>query len=247
MRRQLALAAHLRDPDAVPAPHDMDERRLGIYRELLYNNVESFVRSGFPVLRALSDDAVWQRRIRAFFREHHCRTPYFAKVAAEFVEWLQHERGPHPDDPPFIAELAHYEWVELALSVSDADREPPAADANGNLLEGCPVLSPLAWPLAYRWPVHRIGPTFQPEQEEAQPTYLVVYRDRVDTVHFLQINAVTHRLLQLLGEAAPSSGRETLERLAAELPQIEPAAVIAHGHGVLDDLRARGIVLGSRI
>lgn len=247
VRRQVALAAHLRDPDGVPAPAGMEDRRLAIYRELLFNNVEGFVRSGFPVLRALSDDESWNRRVRAFYREHRCRTPYFAEVAAEFVEWLRDARGEHPDDPPFIAELAHYEWVELALSVSDADRELPAADANGDLLAGCPVLSPLAWPLRYRWPVHKIGPAFQPRRPDAQPTHLVVNRDRLDAVHFLEINAVTYRLLQLLADGASTSGRGALERIAAELGHADPAAVIAHGSRLLDDLKARGIVLGARI
>lgn len=247
VRQQLALAAHLRDPENVAAPADVEDRRLAIYRDLLYNNVEGFLSSGFPVLRALADDDTWHRRVRAFYREHRCHTPYFHKIAAEFVDWLQHERGEHPDDPPFIAELAHYEWVELALSVSDADREQPAVDPNGDLLEGRPLISPLAWPLAYAWPVHRIGPEHRPDAPGEQPTYLVVNRDRLDKVHFLEINAVTYRLLQLLEEDGAGTGRRVLEQIAAELGHPDPDAVIAHGRALLDDLKARNILLGTRV
>lgn len=247
IRQQLALAAHLRDPDEVAAPTDVEDRRLAIYRELLYNNVEGFISSGFPVLRELSDDDTWHRRIRAFFRDHRCQTPYFHEIAAEFVEWLQEARGEHPDDPPFIAELAHYEWVELALSVSDADRDQPPVDPNGDLMDGRPLISPLAWPLAYHWPVHRIGPDFQPDAPDEQPTYLVVNRDRLDQVHFLEINAVTHRLLQLLGDEARPTGRAALEHIAGELRHPDPDAVIAHGESLLHDLKARNILLGTRV
>ena len=69
-------------------------------------------------------------------------------------------------DPPWLAELAHYEWVELALQIAERRRLPPH-DPDGDLLDGVPVLSPLAWPLAYRWPVHRIGPDSSPS---APPT-----------------------------------------------------------------------------
>jgi hypothetical protein len=247
IRQQLAFAAHIRDPEAVAAPLGIEDRRMAIYRDLLYNNIEGFISSGFPVLRELSDDASWHRRVRAFFRDHRCQTPLFAEIAAEFVEWLQNGRGEHPDDPPFIAELAHYEWVELALTVSDADRATPPVDPNGDLMDGRPLVSPLAWPLAYHWPVHRIGPEFRPENPGDQPTYLVVHRDRLDKVHFLQINAVTFRLLQLLGEEPTPTGRQALERIAQELGHPDPAAVINHGQTLLNDLKARNILLGSRV
>src|SRR3546814_6431904 len=48
------------------------------------------------------------------------------------------------------------------LQISEATREDIAHDARGDLLAGCPLPSPLAWPLAYAWPVHRIGPDHQP-------------------------------------------------------------------------------------
>lgn len=247
IEQQLAFAAHIRDPEHVAAPAGIEDRRMAIYRELFYNNVEGFIRSGFPVLRAISDDETWHRRVRDFYRSHPCQTPYFGELAAEFVEWLQHERGEHPDDPPFIAELTHYEWVELALTISDAEQHLPATDPNGDLMDGRPVVSPLAWPLAYRWPVQRIGPDFQPQQAGEQPTYLVVNRDRLDEVHFLEINAVTYRLLELLSSEKPVTGRAALEQIAEELGHPDPAVVIEHGAQLLADLKARNILLGTRV
>lgn len=246
-QQQLDFAAHIRDPDNVAAPTGIEDRRMAIYRELFYNNVEGFISSGFPVLRQLSDDTTWHRRVRAFFRDHRCQTPYFAEIAAEFVSWLQNSRGGHPDDPPFITELAHYEWVELALSVSDADRALPAVDPNGDLMAAQPLLSPLAWPLAYHWPVHRIGPDFQPDEPDEQPNYLVVHRDRLDSVHFLAVNAVTYRLLQLLDDDSKPTGRAALQRIAAELSHPQPEQVVAHGQDLLADLKARNIILGIRV
>jgi hypothetical protein len=243
---QFAFAAHIRDPQAHQRPADVEDRRMAIYRELFYNNVEGFIREGFPVLRSITPDDAWHRRVRAFFSGHRCQSPYFAEISREFVDWLLAERGEHTDDPPFIGELAHYEWVELALQLSDADRDAGPVHHNGDVYTGIPVLSPLAWPLSYRFPVHRISPEFQPGEPDAQPTCLVVYRDRLDAIHFLEINAVTYRLLALLKENPDWTGQDAVRRVVEELQHPDPDAVMAHGRGLLEDLRSRNILIGTR-
>jgi hypothetical protein len=246
IRTQRAFAAHIRDPIANPRPADVEERRMAIYRDLFFNNVESFLSSNFPVLRAITPERRWQGLVRDFFARHHCQTPLFPEIAQEFLDYVQNERGDLDGDPSFLLELAHYEWVELALAVSDADRDAPPADPNGDLMEGIPVLSPLAWNLSYRFPVHRIGPDFLPEQPGAEPTHLVVYRTRQDNVEFLEINAVTQRLIQLLKEYPEGSGQDAVTRIARELNHPQPDTVIAGGRQLLLDLRMRDIILGTR-
>ena len=48
---QYAFAAHIRDPESNAAPEGIEDRRLAVYRELFYNNVQSLLTSTFPVLR----------------------------------------------------------------------------------------------------------------------------------------------------------------------------------------------------
>ena len=74
------------------------------------------------------------------------------------------------------------------MAISDA--ETGRFDPNGNLVDGCPAVAPTAWNLTYRWPVHRIGPAYMPTESPTGRPTLVVYRDRRDEVHFLEINAV---------------------------------------------------------
>lgn len=217
-----------------------------VYRDLFYKNVEGFVASGFPVLRKLYDDAAWHRLVRDYFARHRSHTPFFHGIAGEFLHYLQDERGEHPEDPPFLLELAHYEWVELALGISEEEIDFNGVAPGGDLLGGVPVPSPLAWNLAYQYPVHRISPDFRPNEPPAEPTHIVVYRDRQDRVGFLEINAVTARLLQLIEEKPGCTGREQLQAIAEELQHSKPEVVIEGGREMLDGLRRRDIILGTR-
>ncbi|MCG8537759.1 MAG: DNA-binding domain-containing protein, partial [Pseudomonadales bacterium] len=71
---QMAFAAHLRDPANQPAPEGIENRRMQIYRDLFYNNVEGFVSGAFPVLRSLTSDEKWHRMVRDFFAHYRCQT-----------------------------------------------------------------------------------------------------------------------------------------------------------------------------
>jgi Uncharacterized protein conserved in bacteria len=83
--------------------------------------------------------------------------PYFRQIPDEFLQFLQDEWQPSPDYPPFLLALAHYEWIELMLSVSNRATEC-AYDAAADLLDGVPLLNPVLANLRYDWPVQRIAP-----------------------------------------------------------------------------------------
>ena len=195
---QYAFTAHIRDPENVDAPDGIEDRRMGIYRELFYNNIEGFIAGGFPVIRSIYSEKNWHKMVREFFAHHKSKTPYFLEISQEFLDYLQNERELQAEDPAGLLELAHYEWVELALHVSDETIDRQSIEPNGNLLEGHPVLSALAWPLAYQFPVHKMCPDYLPEKAPEQPTYLIVYRNRNDEVKFMELNPVTARLINLL-------------------------------------------------
>ena len=116
METQYQFANAIRDPDNNPAPDNIEQRRMTIYQELFYNNIEGFIANGFPVLREITPDQTWHSMIRDFMIKHRCKTPLFHEIAREFLAYLDNERS-SKNDPIFINELAHYEWVELALSV----------------------------------------------------------------------------------------------------------------------------------
>jgi hypothetical protein len=247
LRRSLeSFAAHLRNPELNAAPEGIEDRRMEIYRGLFFRNIRGFLASNFPVLRKLHSAQDWDALTRDFYDRHRSSTPLFPEIPREFLKYLQDERGDCPGDLPFMLELAHYEWVELALSLDTVDLATIPAEPDGDLLAGTPVLSPLAWPLSYRFPVHEIRPEYQPLEPPAEPTHLLVYRNRSDEVKFMALNPVTLRLVGVLKESGDCSGLDVLKQLAQEMNHPDPHVVIAGGQQLLQDLRSRDIILGTR-
>ena len=242
---QYAFTAHIRDPQQHPCPQDVEDRRMNIYRELFYNNVESFMASSFPVLRRIMPDQQWHALIRDYFARHKAKTPLFPEMPREFIQYLQEEREPQANDPSFLLELAHYEWVELALSLADEEKHSSQINPHGDLLAEHPVITSLAWSLQYHYPVHQIGPDYQPDTPSDTPTFILVYRNLNDNIGFLEINPVTARLVQLLAEYPRQSGRHCLEQIATEINHTDPETVVEGGLAILQDLQARDIILGT--
>ncbi len=239
---QQAFAAYIRDPEHNPPPADLDGRRMKLYRELFFNTIQGFLAANFPVLRQITRDEAWHELARDFFARHKSQSPYFSDIAEEFLDYLQNERSPCPNDPPFLLELAHYEWVELALAIAEGEAPPQDAELQDDPLAHFITLSELAWPLAYRFPVHHLSPAFQPQEPGATPSHLVVYRDRDDEVRFLEINRVTYRLLQIIDENAPCRAEGVLRQIATEMRHPAPETVIRGGVEILQGLIARGII-----
>jgi hypothetical protein len=246
IRRQYEFAAHIRDPQHQPPPADVEDRRMAIYRELFYNNIEGFLSNTFPVLRALHDDEGWHDMVRDFFRQHHSQTPLFLEIPREFLAWLENADSRYFAEMPFLYELAHYEWVELALSISEETCVRDDIDPAGDFLSGIPVLSPLAWHLSYHYPVHEICPERQPQRPGDTLTHLVVYRDRADETGFLLINPVTKRLLEMIDEDNNESGEQLLRRIAAEMSHPQADVVVNGGIEILGGLAEKDIILGVK-
>jgi uncharacterized protein len=243
---QFGFAATIRDPLTVPCPADIEPRRMAIYQELLYNNVEGFISSCFPLVRRLYDDTNWHALVRDYFARHRAATPLFLQMPREFLNYLQQERTPHAADPPCLYELALFDWQKLALDIAEVDITLEAIDAAGDLLANIPVLSPLLQLHAYQFPVQRITPDFQPTQPGTTPTYLLLYRDHADEVHTLEVNAVTAHLVSQLAGGAGRTGSEILQAIAQQLQHPQPEVVMQGGLEILTDLRAREVILGTR-
>ncbi len=245
-QKQYAFAAHIRDPENNPAPSGVEDRRMAIYRELFFNNLHNLLGGTFPVIKKLHKRDKFRSLIRAFMIRHQAQTPYFLEIPREFLAFLQDEYELQDDDFPFLIELAHYEWVELALSVSEETNDGRNADPEGDLLEGIPLSSVLAWSFTYQYPVHRISADYLPTEPGEAPTFLAVCRKANDDMDFMELNPVTARLLEMIEANEQASGRELLLRLADEINYPDGDTLVQHGAQAMQQMRQAEILLGTK-
>lgn len=220
--QQLLFANHLRNPAHYPAPTDVEERRMRIYRQLFFGNISQLLANTFPVIRSILSDEQWQALVRDFYAGHRSETPLFPFIAGEFAVYLQNERDVE-SDYPFLAELAQYEWSEIALRHSAA-------------------VAPVCWPLVFRFPVHRIGVGYLPQCAPDTPTYLLVYRRRDEQIKFMESSAATLRLLQLLQDETLPTLEDVCQRLAVEMQHPDTAALKIMVEDTLHQLSQAGVI-----
>ncbi len=207
---QQQFADSIRNPEQVayaPAGEEpIEQRRLRTYQQLFFNNIEGFFSQIFPVCADILGQERWLQIIREYMVKHRSRTPLFHELGEEFLDFLEAEFTPQRSDPDFLLELAHYEWIELALSVSTEigfeTVDLQQADLNKVDLEKAYELSPVAWPLAYEWPVHQLSKAFQPTAKPTQTTTLLVYRHEQtngdEVIDFLSLTPLLYQFLMIL-------------------------------------------------
>jgi hypothetical protein len=256
-RTQIELARHLRSPDECPAPQGIEDRRAGIYRDLIYNNIAGFIAGAFPIIKQILPEEFWHTMVRDFIAHHESKTPYFLEISQEFLQYLIDTSTDKEIDKstnessdkqylqkfPFLIELAHYEWVELALDVAP-DELPDIYGAGLSLMDARPRVSPLAWSLVYQFPVHKIGAAYCPQVAPDSPSFLLAYRTRSDTVKFMEINAITYGLLQLLQADPMLTARQALTRIGHEINHPQLPQLLCEGELLLRELMEAEVIVG---
>lgn len=242
LRLQRQFAARVRNPAAHGAPKDVPPSRMQVYEDLIRNNVERFLAGAFPKAKKLLGDRHWDALVRAFLERHGSESPYFRDIGEEFLAFLQGDTA--PEVPDFLPELCHYERVPTVLRRAEVPSAVEPMDPAGDLLAHPVAVSPLAWPLSYRYPVHQIRAKDRADEVQPKPTWLIAWRRADDSVGTMASNALTHRLLELLRDG--HTGHQALDQLAKELPNATKARVHQEGAAILTRLRDAGVLLGAK-
>ena len=236
---QHQFAGHIRTRGDAEAPAGIPEHRLEVYRELFFNNVKGFLDGTFPVCTEVLGAERWGALADAFFRNHRCETPYFAEICQEFLTFLEQGYESQELDPAWLYELAHYEWLELAVDIAESDQLE--CDPEGDVIDGIPVLAPATEAFLYQYPVHAISVDNPAPSQE--PTAIIVYRGVDEEVRFIHTNPITLALLGLLKEQ-PLTGRQAVYALL-EAQGMEPVeAAVNGGLAILQQWKQQGLVLG---
>ena len=212
---QTSFTQHLRNPDTYGVPEGLDERRVGVYSELIFHNISALMSEFFPVLKQMLDEQSWDDLIREFFINWRAETPYFPRLAEEFLRFLTSRPGTN-HEPEYLTPLAHYEWLELYLFIHED--ELPTQPLDEDVLANHSIkLTELAVPAAYEFPVHQIRKDWS---EQQSPTYLLVFRDKSDSVRFFELSPLAYELLAaIMASENGINATSWLKQKAKELGQ----------------------------
>ncbi len=235
-RYQLEFTAHIRDPKAHKKPAGVVPARMAVYRGAVFNNIFESVSVCFPVCQATVGKRAWRALVKDFVQGYPAQSPLFREVPQQFLAFLNTQTSL----PAFLAELAHYEWVELAVSAQPT--EPVKLSKKMNLLREKPVLAPAHRLLEYNFAVHKITKGKLPKT--AEKTYFLVFRNAEFEVKFIELNPTTFQLLKLI-ESNKITGEQALMRLAESIQHPNIDAVIAFGAEIMNDLANQQAIIGS--
>ena len=244
VRLQRVFAAYLRDPERAAPPGAHEPRRLGVYRDAVYANIEGFMRDNYPRVRAVMDDRQWHAMVRDYLLRHRARASAFVDLPREFLVYVE-QGNVSQASLPFLWELAHFDWLETLVGADPRRLSRAGVDRDGDLLEGVPIANPIMAMHRYRFPVHAIGPDYLPLQAPPQATCIAAFRDGRNEYGFLDLNPATARLLELIVQGEGLTGREIFARIALELDQTNIAGLIEAGATILARMLARDVILGT--
>lgn len=214
-----------------------------LYQSLVFNNIRSFIDKCFPVCQTLISEAHWQQVSEHFFLNHPCHSPYFTKINQSFVDYLSlPETLITLNLPPYFAELAHYEWMELLVDTYP-DTDTQTIPTQSEQL----TLNPTLQNLHYQWPVHEINA--DNHSVSVQDNFFLIYRAGED-VRFMKINALTHALLDFINQykpILPNQLNQLLENFAHHLGYADTQVIVDFGLPLLEQLTEQQVLITTSI
>lgn len=242
---QKQFSDHIRDPEHCAPVEGIEERRLAIYRRLFFNNLSNLFGANFPIARRVLPGREWEAMIRAFMVEHRPTTPLFPEIGREFVRFLSEHPEHYQPQWPWLAELCHWQFQATCVRNDETDLDALDYDPRGDVLSAPVRVNPTLRMAQYQWPVASIRAQRLPQAPE--PMVLAIWRGPDHEPARMRLSTVTARLLELLQENAVSSGQMCLKQLADELEHPDPATLARQGAEIIDTLRRKHAVLGTRI
>ncbi len=241
-RYQTEFSAHIRAPKLHKKPANVNAKRMAVYQKAVFNNIAESASLCFPVCQAVYGTRAWGKLLRKFLANFAATSPIFREIPAQFLQFLNAQK----DLPAYFYQLAHYEWIELAVS-SQIDK-PANLSEIANFVDEKPALAPAHRLLQYDYSVHKISFDFKPSKQYkpsiVDKTFLLVFRNSVFDVKFIELNLITYQLLHII-ESNNMTGKQALMRLAEETKIEDSAALFKFGLDILTELANQEAIVGS--
>ncbi len=202
-QHQLAFTDWIRHGGSAREPNNISKARLNIYRELIFNNISSFIEQTYPITQALLPSEIWHNLIDLFFQYGQCDSPYYYDISLHFKDFLDQDTAKTPiqnaeasyhvflpnihHDYPWLRELMQYEWMELFVDMAEVTwlDDPSPEVMNVDLHQRTSqqfLLKTTSWVLGYQYPVHTWSTSMSLADIQLMPSCLLIFRDQNYTI-----------------------------------------------------------------
>lgn len=221
-------------------PRGVDPNRVSVYRRLIFSNISETLRRAYPIAAHLLEGERWDFLVESFFSEHKIASPYLWQMPKEFWHFVDEGGFSEEWDLPYLDDLLHFEWLEIAVHMMADGESPPYTD-KGDPMRDRLIVNPDHSIDPFRYPV------FKGSSEEwaARPGnyFLLTYREPIDcTVHYIELSPLCTIIFELLRNA-PLSGSDIVEWLVVRQGQNREAMEQFCGI-FLRELLVQKVVLG---
>lgn len=166
-----------------------DLERMQIYRDLLFNNMCSFINLVYPIARSILPVDQWQLLLEEFFQKAKCQSPIYNDISLQFRDYLTENRHPVLSQYPWLEELLQFEWLELYLDTLEIE--------DINIVEKISwQLTHKLWVLVYQYPVYAWTVDTTLADIEVMPSAIMVWRDQQDKICLERLSPLFAMLIE---------------------------------------------------
>lgn len=215
--------------------------RLGLYRELVFNNIADGLANAFPLTRALLSPKEWNGLTERFFASWDC-TPYaYWQMSGELPKYAALAELRLRKKYPWLLDLLKFEWTEISVYMME-DIPEPETSQRGSLLRDRLFVNPHLQLLQVAYPVHTLAPGKITREDKGQ-YHILVYRDpETLTAEFMALSPFYAGLLESLipGE---QSAQDILQAIAQQ-SSLPYALLAGNTKTFLKQLKKKNVIQG---
>lgn len=235
----------------------INQNGVRLYGELLNYGHHDVMESIYPYCRQLiaaHDD--WDETVADYIKEYPPEHYNFNRLCSRFPDYLRSSaRGKkYLKRYPFIAELAHYEWIELEKMEQDVvitQFDHPGLSTPEQFAKLAPVVNPSLTIQRYSYAIPEIVEILEgggklARKIPSEPTILAIYRNpKTHRCHFVELGEASAQMLERASQS-PISYQDLIPLVVSLAKNANPQKVVVDFLDSIEELQELTVLVGSK-
>jgi hypothetical protein len=235
------LSRHGVAPDDAQAIEASGGERFLVYRRMVRRTLREALELAIPRTMARLG-ARFDHYFDRFLAERGPRTHFLRVVTQEFLDWCKPQWLLDAAVPPYIADLARHESLQIevaSLPIEQLERAVYELELDRALR-----LTEAMRLVQYGYKVHELSESLDDRSEPVRAdTELLVYRSPEHEVRYLELSKLAYAIVDRLLRGRTL--RQALREACEDADQPLDASVLEGSARLLSDLAERGVLLGA--